>query len=374
MKCISVFLLTFLTALIAAAQSNGAGAAPAAAEEARAAAPVVSLEWESDSHNDMEKSADVWEKLVEANSTNEDAWLNFYKARRAMALLEDGAKPGKRNQSELNTIIGRMSNAVPSSYAFNYCNYVNGNKSDESFAYLKNAIALRPNDKELWDDMLCNAVLSENTNEIKSWVKKMNDARLFTWGEVEYNRNTLNSVEQNGVLLTNGNVDTTPLYMLQSEGFRTDVIIVCLDWIGSARYLHLLEAKLKVSPGVIKLNDAQATYNAVMNLGKKRAVYTALTVPKSLMSSYISQLYCTGLALKYSETPINNLSSLVYNWESLFQKNYWSSSDALTRNYLLPAQLLLSYYNASGAKDKSAELQKLIEQKKRIPLEPYIQR
>lgn len=369
MKGIASIVLIFSFGLQVLGQSPGAET-----KQVAAAAPVAGLEWEASSRSTYKMAAENWKRIIDANASNEEAWLNYYKAMRAAALLEDGAKPGKKNQSDLNSIIGRMSNAVPSNYAFNYCNYVNGNKSDESFPYLHNAIQMRPEDTDLWDDMLCDAVLSDNASELKRWVKKINDARLFSWAELEYNRNTLNSVEQNGLLITNGNVDTTPLYMLQSEGFRKDVVIVCLDWLGSSRYLHLLEAQLKVKPGVIRLNDAGATFAAVMNLGKSRAIYSALTVPRTLMGGYAEKLYCTGLAMKYSEQPIDNIVSLAYNWESLFQKQYWTGQDAITRNYLLPAQLLLSYYQSIGAKEKANEISQLIAQKRTMTPEPYIER
>ena len=360
---------------IIAAGCTGAWAQSPSSERAPQAAPMpASLEWESHTRLEYNQAADYWKAQTEANRLNEEAWLQYYKAKRANFLLADGAIPNKKNQQILDEIIGHMANAVPTGFAFNYSNYVNGNRSDESFQYLKAALQLRPGATDLWDDMLCDAVLTEDDASLKKWVQKINEARLFSWAEIEYNRNVLNSVEQNGILITNGNVDTSPLYMLQSEGFRTDVIIVCLDWLGSNRYKHLLDAKLKIKPGVVRTNDRSGTFAGLMNLAKTRAVYTSLTVPKSLMQDYTSQLYCTGLALKYSAQAINNVLSLVYNWESLFQKNYWESNEAITCNYIVPANLLLGYYEQKGDQIKAAEIKQFIARKKAIAIPPYTQR
>jgi hypothetical protein len=176
------------------------------------------------------------------------------------------------------------------------------------------------------------------------------------------------------VLITNGNLDTSPLIMLQSEGFRRDVTVVCLDWIGSARNLHRLEAQLVIKPGVIKLNDRNATLASLVQLQSIKAIYLAFTLPSAMLANYKEQLYCTGLAMKYSRVVINNMQSLLYNWEQLFQKAYLAGTDAISRNYLVPAHLLMLYYNGIGDLTKSKEMQQLIAQKKAIEVQPYIQK
>jgi hypothetical protein len=348
------------------AQSPSSDAAPA---------PVMaspkSLEWESADKSEFSNSVDYWKNLVKQNASNEEAWLNYYKCARALALLKDGAVPSKRAQEDLNELIGNMANAVPESFAFHYANYVNGNKSDESFNYLTKAIQLRPNESELYDDMLCNAVISENNAAIGAWSKRMSDERLFTSTELEYNRNVLNSVESQAVLITNGNVDTSPLYMLQSEGFRKDVIIVCLDWLGSNRYQNLLAGQLKLKPGVFKMNDRSGSFESLLNQLKNKPVYSALTVPSQYLNAHVDQLYCTGLALKYSTTPISNLPSLIFNWENLFSKKYWAVSEGITKNYLVPATVLLAYYDQNKEEAKAAELRQFIQKKKQIHVTPY---
>jgi len=367
MKVVGIIFFVLMSTCALLGQSVGA-------EKASAIAPVEALEWQVDTRTGYRNALDYWKKQTEINRINDDAWLNYYKAQRAILLLADGAFPSKQHQKELDIIIGNMANAVPSGYAFQYSNYVNGNKSDESFNYLHQAHQLRPNDTNLWDDMLCDAVLSDDKERIKAWVKQINDARLFSWAELEYNRNTLNSVEANGILITNGNVDTNPLFMLQSEGFRTDVTIVCLDWLNSSRYIHILEAKLKVKPGLVRINDRVGSFHSVMNQSISRPVYVGLTVPVDLFSAYSKNLYCTGLALKHSESQINNIPSLVYNWEQLFQRKYANNEESITKNYLVPAQLLYQHYTQQGDGTKAEELRLFIVQKKSMKAEAYIQR
>ena len=71
-------------------------------ERALQAAPApASLEWESHSRNEYDRSADYWKAQLESNQLNEEAWLQYYKAKRAMFLLSDGATPNKKNQQEI---------------------------------------------------------------------------------------------------------------------------------------------------------------------------------------------------------------------------------------------------------------------------------
>jgi hypothetical protein len=70
----------------------------------------------------------------------------------------------------------------------------------------------------------------------------------FDAPEMEYNRNVLNSVEPNAILLTNGNVDTYPIIIDQQiSGLRTDITVVCLDWLNNEVYAGQIALKIGLS-------------------------------------------------------------------------------------------------------------------------------
>jgi hypothetical protein len=111
-----------------------------------------------------------------------------------------------------------------------------------------------------------------------------------------------------------------------------------------------------------KLNS-EKPYSAlkeILNSSPKIPVYLALTLPPEQIEKYRKNLYLTGLAMKYSTSSIENIPSLVYNWENLFLKNQISSVHELNRNYLLPLIQLYSYYKNKGDIEKSDQVRSYI--------------
>ena len=60
--------------------------------------------------------------------------------------------------------------------------------------------------------------------------------------------------------------------------------------------------------------------------------------------------------MKYSKYPIDNIPSLVYNWENLFLKNQINAVHELNRNYLLPLIQLHTYYKNKGDSQKANQV------------------
>lgn len=89
-------------------------------------------------------------------------------------------------------------------------------------------------------------------------------------------------------------------------------------------------------------------------------MYLALTLPPAEIEKYRKNLYLTGLAMKYSTSSVENIPSLVYNWENLFLKNQISSLHELNRNYLLPLIQLYTYYKNKGDTEKSGQVRSYI--------------
>ena len=303
------------------------------------------------------------EDIVRTNPSNEEAWLNYYKAARYQNFTDHSEKIGKDSQKKLDEILGKMNNAVPNSFAWNYCSFINSNRNDNAVAYLKKAYELRPYEKDLWDDMLAESVISKDENGTNEFSKKMEVSAVYTDAAMEYSRNVLNSIEKDGILITNGNLDTYPILIFQKQhNFRTDVTVVCLDWLGSSRYSDQLRNLFNLKKDKITMGQPYTSLASIFQSSKNKNIYVALTIPPDVLSQYLSELYCTGLAMKYSKKTLQNLGSLQYNWENLFQINSIAASDDINRNYLLPLMLLRDYYSANNNQPKMQEVQKLMDE------------
>lgn len=303
------------------------------------------------------------EDIVRTNPQDENAWLNYYKAARYRNFTSHSESITKASQKKLDDILGKMNNAVPNSYAWNYCSFINSNRSDNAVAYLKKAYEIRPYEKDLWDDMLAESVIAKDEQSTIDFTKKLEENAFYTDAAMEYSRNVLSSIEKDGILITNGSLDTYPILIFQKQhNYRTDVSIVCLDWIGSARYTEQLKGLFGLKKDKVVLGQPYTSLAAILQSSKKPAIYLALTIPPDILSQYLNELYCTGLAMKFSKKSLQNLGSLQYNWENLFQINSISASDDINRNYLVPLMLLKDYYFNSGNQQKSQEIHNRIDE------------
>ncbi len=330
---------------------------------------VDAIEIQQLSNSEYKSAAEFWKLEVQNNSQNENAWLNLYKSARYAAVSNQSKKISKEKQKELTQILERMNTALPNSFSFQYASYLNGNKSDESFSHLKAAYNIRPNEAEIVDDMLCEALITQNGDNVKKFAQLLSKQNIYNAAEVEYNKNVLNSIEQNAVLLTSGNVDTYPLILMQQlQNFRTDVTVICIEWLNSKTY----QSAICQSLGIESSNN----FNAEKILSvSTRPIYVSLTMPQEVIQPNIGKLYCTGLAMKYSKATIENLTSLAYNWEFLFSKSQIQNADLMNKNYLLPLLLLRDYYTSTGKQDLAAETQNLILQiSQRFALEKQIKK
>jgi hypothetical protein len=297
---------------------------------------------------------EMWKRTTEEQPSDANAWLNYYKSARFSNYTEHAKNIGKDEKKKLDAIISKMSVEVPSTFAFYYASYLHAEKSDESFSYLKAAYNLDPSNAELYDDLLCNALINGPVNEVKTFSEKLSAIGIYNAAEVEYNRNVFNSVEQNAILVTNGNVDTYPLILMQQlQGFRTDVSVVCLDWLNSQKYREKVALQLGIAPKGLD-------FDRILNASASRPVYVALTLPPSLLKKFSNEFYCTGLAMKHSFSPLKNLESLAYNWEFLFVKTKLNSAEQINRNYLLPLIQLREHYNTQGRGGDAAKIDQQI--------------
>jgi hypothetical protein len=297
------------------------------------------IEFSASKYTDLEI---LWKSATEANSNDANAWLNYYKAARFSNRSPHSDDISKEEKKKLDKIMADMKVAIPSSFEFHYASYLHGDKSDASFSSLLTAYQLNPENSELYDDLLCRAIIYDSKNDIKQFAEKLSATGVYNATEVEYNRNVFGSVENNAILITNGNVDTYPLLLMQlKQSYRADVTVICLDWLNSETYRATV-AKL-LSTSAVGLN-----FDKILKAAKTKPVYVALTVPPAPLKKYGGELYCTGLALKHSYVPLKNLETLAYNWENHFAFSKFSSQDLINKNYLIPLIQLRDHYQKRG--------------------------
>lgn len=307
----------------------------------------------------FQSNANFWQAELQRNAKNEQAWINYYQAVKFESFKDHSRDVDDATQAKLDKILADTKQNVANSFADNYLSYLNtGNKSQQSLSFLEKAYAINPNFVEIWDDMLFKYYSEGSTKKVKELSAKLFESGVYTSGLMEYNQNVLNSIAPNGILVTYGNVDSYPLLIWQQHfNIRSDITIICLDWLTNEKYAKSISSKTKIKQNQIFGVSESAALDAIAKQGKQ--VYFSLTLPPQFSKKFSNELYCTGLAMLYSKNPVANVQSLKSNWEQLFKKDYLLSSEDINRNYLIPLVIL---YQTEQDVTKKADYKLRIEQ------------
>jgi hypothetical protein len=205
-----------------------------------------------------------------------------------------------------------------------------------------------------------------NSQAIQSAAMQLASSGVYTSDRLEYASNLLSSVEVNGVLFTGNKSDTYPVLMLQFlKSMRTDVRVVCIDWLGDAVYFQRIQAAV----GIEKKGA-----EGIQLLAQKMPVYISLAASEEVITILEGELYCTGLAFKCSAAPLANVKGLYTEWWNTCGKKWMTSGYSLNANYLLPLAMLARYAEAIGnesdakaIKRQYAEIAKSVGEKEQLP-------
>ncbi len=289
------------------------------------------------------KAANSWEAILQVDRTNQTAWFHYIENTYYSLLPARSRDLNKAGKEKLNGLLNEIKQIDSDSHAYHYLNYLIQGKSTDGLQSLALAYQKRQEDA-LLDDMLGKAIIEKNDAAKKEFAKRLNAAGIYNSAILEYNQNVLSSVEANATLITYGSADTYPIILLQEEyGLRRDVKIVCVEWLLNKNYAD------NIIPGLSKVGGESELVKMICE-SRKANIYLGLTLAPACFKNIDSKLYCTGLAFKYSEQPIQSANSVIYNWKNLFKLKYIKNNEDINRNYLLP--LIILEKNTSNGQEK----------------------
>lgn len=319
------------------------------------------------SGKDYASAASEWQTHYATFPLSASDFLNWFKA---LYIGEKYFSDFKGKQNDLYSqqqVLDFMAQSHKDSFEFSYASYLFFGKTKEGFTHLRSAADRNGKAPEIQDDLLLmhyvngdmfavqrSAILTANT-------KYLSDSRL------DYAFNVLSSVEQNGALLTQGCSDTYPLLMVQLlNGHRADILIIPLDYINNTDFASTIGKALNTT-----ISETNPTSSLLRN--NARPTYVACTVQSEILKKRSSNLYCTGLAFKYSESPLLNMPTLLYAWRELFRTSNILSKEPQNRNYLPMLIQLANYYydinqqeDAENIKRKALEIADLFGMKQNV--------
>lgn len=324
------------------------------------------LEW-------YKEQATVWKAQVDKNPTDGMAWYNYYYATRNALLTDyDDKRPRKVKEQALDELVKEMEKAIPESYEYNVCMWGSHWFDGTHKPYMDKVMAQAEGRTEHLDLVMNMGEISRNLKQRDEGAIKKWEAGLISPGMMYYNHNVLVGLEPNAILLTVGDNDTYPAWLLQARGFRRDVTVINLSLIMVDEYREKLFKELGLPKTNINWeatdpNDKESHTNFNKKLiellaknNKKAPVYLAMTGLgcTDVMEPVEDKLYLTGLAYLYSTEAVDEKALMKKNFEQYYTLDYLEHpyfhdiSETLvpvvSQNYIVPMLKLYDHYKMAG--------------------------
>ncbi|MCB0770227.1 MAG: hypothetical protein KDC00_07460, partial [Flavobacteriales bacterium] len=159
------------------------------------------------------------------------------------------------------------------------------------------------------------------------------------------------SLEPDAVLIAAGEMDAFPLWVGQyADGQRNDVLVVDERLLADPAYRTRIWGRAKASGPVAP----EQGFVAALGKASPRPVHLSLALGRAVLAPMSTELYVTGMALRYSAVPVENIPLLEARW-GRFRKAL--DAGPLSRNYLVPGSVLLAHYRAIGDEARASALE-----------------
>lgn len=326
----------------------------------------------------------LWKAEIDKNNKNGDAWLNYYRATRALRHMAphqtDNWNQEKYDQynKELSDILKLAEKAIPKTFEFYV---ISGAEKGLTFGggeeYMK-AAKMRPFDEEILDEMMIHYDLKMDEKNKIVYANKMLETNQLSVGILNWGYNILAELDENAILFTRGDNDTYATWVVQeAKKFRKDVTIINQYLIQDESYRNNLFKKLGYAPlalsfeGLVSDDQLKPAYEKLFEhfYKGKRPVYFTNT-QNEYTKNVEDKLFLTGLGLKYSDESFDNVAVIKRNFEKRYLLDYITEifachiSDQMGiyfNGMYLPAMIkLYQHYAASEELEHKNSLEKLM--------------
>jgi hypothetical protein len=350
---------------------------------------VRSREW-------YEGQIKAWKREVDKNPKDPAAWFNYYKANRMLRIYDEegNSQMTSARFKTLQRIVDDMGKKVPESFEYNYVKWYNGSNDPALFPFLEKAYRIAPGRPETYADLATHYELTRDTHRRNQILQRWYASGDPIPGLLNYNYNVLMSLEENGILLTHGDNDTYPAWILQAAGgIRKDVTVLNVHLLSRKDYREKIFNALGMAPISIDPEASDQDYQTfqaalvqhIAANSKGFPVYLAVTASVPALTEGVKdRLYLVGLAYRYSAEKLDNIALLKRNFEQRFALDYLTRDfryepfnavvNQANANYLVPMMHLYEHYKAAGEMWKAPALkERMLAVSRKAGLEQQVQ-
>ena len=277
-----------------------------------------------------------WKNVINEDPLNAEAWFNFYKANRMAKLLdpEEYRKRLGKDLYQLESIVKTAEQKIPGTFEAAYIKIWNMENYFTEKELLEETYQKFPDRYELYEKMI---VLYELNRDLKNR-KKFNEMLyskdpVLSQGILNYNYNVLMSTEKDAIIITQGDNDTFPIWMLQDVfGIRKDIRALNISLLTMEDYRVNIFTELNIPQLKIdwnKINESKDQYalfrSIIDHLATKQdryPLYIAASVNTGYYSTIQENIHISGLAFRYDPSEFDNTAYLVRNFESRFHLDH----------------------------------------------------
>lgn len=280
-------------------------------------------EWKGEEwYLDQQKA---WKKEIDKNKSNQDAWMNYYYATRALSSLSDEAE---KYNDQRQKIVSEVNKAIPKTFAAYFLAHMDKGVGQGGEVELLKAAAIDDNYPRIVESLMIHYELENNQELHKKYAKKMYQINDLSSSMINWGYNLLSELEPNAIILTMGDNDTYATWIVQAAfNYRTDVTVVNTHLFSLDGYRNQLLKNWNYKPLSIQINNTSSKEEAkemkdqIWNhlLSGSRPVYlVAGGGVRQFEEKWGDKLFLTGLAYRFSDTPIDNLSIIKRNYEKRY--------------------------------------------------------
>jgi len=329
--------------------------------------------------------AKAWKSVLDKAPKNGPGWIYYYTANRMARITDRSRWEAARGEyfKNLSDIVEMAGKAVPGTYESIYIKlYNNSIDYPDCEKDLLRAYELGGGRAEILGEMVLWYEVKRNGEKRREFNKQWFLSNDIAAGILNYNYNVLQTLDDDAIILTAGDNDTYPLWMLQDVlGLKPGVAVLNIPLLTKEDYRKKIFEALQIPE--IQFNaenyrdgDSLSALRKVILtqvLEKaKRPVYLALTTDTRyyLDAEIQKNLYLSGLAMRYQKKEFDNLGVIRRHFENDYLLDYLKVNFAFDPSAAVVAQMntgylpslvkLCSHYRLSGEGEKLAVVRQLI--------------